>query len=179
MRILFSIFCFFYLGYQVNPESDEEIIKSVVLQYLDSRSSYNSENKYYVSDLLDTVNKRMYQRVLDPKNELVYNKLTEKQKGLVSQLLEIREPYKIDLTNLFQSKEHEFYPIDQAPKDLISEFTTKRIKFSQLSTSSNRDEVCLILEFYCGPRCGEGVLLFARKDGKIWKIVTKKGLWIS
>jgi hypothetical protein len=179
MNILVTIFCFFYLGYQVNPESDEEIIKSVVLQYLDSRSSYNSEKKYYVSDHLDTVNKRMYQRVLDPKNEMVYNKLTETQKGLVAQLLEIREPYQIDLTNLFQTKKYGFYPDDQAPKDLFFDWNASKIKFSKLSFSSSMDEVCLILEFYCGTRCGEGVLLFARKEEGSWKIVTRRSLWVS
>lgn len=164
------------LLFQTSPSLEQKLLEEVILEFIESREAYNSDRKYYISETLDSVNVRIYQKVLDPQNAFVYESLTLDQKELIQDLLKLRNPSSLDINDLVKQEKFKIRPLEE--KD-YNDWLASSIKVSRVAFSPNGNEACFILEYLCGSKCGVGVLIFAQKENESWKIKIRKRLWIA
>lgn len=131
---------------------------------------------FFVSEVLDSVFVKRYERVLNPQNEFIYKGLTEQQKSIVQDLLQIKEPLPFELNELIEQKRFKIRPLNEIDR---SDWESYSVRVSRVMISPDGQDACLIMEYVCGSKCGEGVLIFAHKENYSWTITTQKRLWIA
>lgn len=164
------------LLFQIPSNLEKELAQQVVIHYLESQLPHNQDKKFFVSEVLDSVFVKMYERVLNPQNEFVYKGLTEQQKSMVQDLLQIKEPLPFELTELIAQKKFKIRPLNEIDR---SDWESSSVRVSRVMISPDWNEACLILEYVCGPKCGQGVLIFAQMEDNSWTISARRRLWIA
>lgn len=167
---------FWGLVFQFSPSLENQVAEEIIYDYLATLPTQNQDRNFFVSEVLDSVFIRRYQRVLDPQNDRVYKGLSDEHKDLIQDLLQIKEPIPFDLNKLTKQKEFKIRPLKEK---VGADWDDSKIKVSRIAFSPDGDEACLILEFVCGSRCGEGILIFAQKENETWKMASVKPLWIA
>lgn len=171
-----GLILFFGILFQFSPSLENQIGEEVIIEYLQSLQAHNQDRRFYVSELLDSVSVKRYQRVLDPQNDFIYKGLSAEQKEMIHNLLQIREPIPFDLTKLTKQRNFKIFPL----KEKVGEdWDDSTVEVSRVSFASGGNEACLILEYVCGSRCGVGLLIFVQRENQAWKMVSKKRLWIA
>jgi hypothetical protein len=168
----------FFLGllFQSSPSLENQIAEDIIYDYLETMPTHNQDRNFFVSEVLDSVFVRRYQRVLNPQNDFIYKDFTVEQKNLIQNLLQIKEPLPFDISKLTEQQKFKIRPLKEKVGD---DWDDSKIKVSRISISPDGDEACLILEYVCGSKCGVGVLIFAQIENKSWKMVSIKRLWIA
>ena len=173
----FQILILFWgLVFQFSPSLENQIAEEIIYDYLETLPTHNQDRSFFVSEVLDSVFIRRYQRVLDPQNEFIYKGLSTEQKDMIQNLLQINEPIPFDLNKLTEQKKFKILPLREKVGD---DWDDSTIKVSRISISPDGNEDCLILEYVCGSKCGVGVLIFAQKENDSWKMTPIKRLWIA
>ncbi|MBC6365440.1 hypothetical protein [Algoriphagus sp. AK58] len=173
--MIITIFLWFLLS-QIPSNQEQELAQQVIIHYLESLPPHNQDGKFFVSELLDSVFVKRYERVLNPQNDFVYKGLNEKQRSMVQDLLQIKEPLPFELTELIAQKKFKIRPLNEIDRN---DWESSSIKVSRARVSPDGNEACLILEYVCGPKCGQGVLIFAQKENHSWTISARRRLWIA
>jgi hypothetical protein len=170
-----SIFLWLLL-FQIPSNQEQELAQHVIVQYLESIPLNNQDRKFFVAEVLDSVFVKRYERALNPQNDFVYEGLSEKQRGMVQDLLKIKEPIPFGLKELKEQKKYKFRPLNEID---WNDWESSSIKISRVMVSPDGNEACLILEYLCGSKCGEGVLIFAQKEPYSWNVIAQRRLWIA
>ena len=149
-----------------NLLTNRKLDTSVLKIYL-----YDSLTTYESNDFLDGM--------LSPKNFEANFPVDTTWIKLIRKLNRIESPKRIDLSQITQTGK---YTLVTRPEFNDTTDNKRRIgamTMSRVAFSADNNRGVFYYDFVCGSLCGGGSLVFIEKEGKEWKIVGQREMWVS
>ena len=98
---------------------------------------------------------------------------------LIRKLNQIDNPKRLDLSKISQTGNYTLVSDSEFKDTTDNKRKIGMMTLSRVAFSENYERAVFYYTFICGSLCGWGSIVFVERKGEKWKIIGKRGMWVS